>query len=323
MVLINFLFPIFNKGKKMKRLKNILLLTAILFSSVYATDYNRFNLSVQESYSNATKALQDKRWDDVIYFSSIINKNFADSSFAKDAIFYQGVAYYNIREYEMADKFFSSYLKDQVNQKYFQDIITYKFEIAEKFFAGEKKHLFGVKKLPRLFKAKDEALALYEEVIQAMPRSDMATQSLYAKGLILSGFEEWDDGIETLNQLITSFPKHELSSHAFLHMQKIYLNKASPKQQDSDLLDMAELNLQRFELAFPVDDKLDEAKEVFNQMKEKYATGLFEIGQFFERTKKINASVIYYSKIISAFPSTKSASLSSKRLEYLKNKKLI
>jgi outer membrane protein assembly factor BamD (BamD/ComL family) len=53
-------------------------------------------------------------------------------------------------------------------------------------------------------------------------------------------------------------------------------------------------------------------------MQEVYAKSFYEIGQFYERTKKPHASVLYYSKIIKTFPNTKSAELSKKRLKVLR-----
>ena len=60
------------------------------------------------------------------------------------------------------------------------------------------------------------------------------------------------------------------------------------------------------------------AEGLFADMQEVYAKSFYEIAQFYERTKKPNASVLYYSKIIKTFPNTKSAELAKGRLHVLR-----
>ena len=57
---------------------------------------------------------------------------------------------------------------------------------------------------------------------------------------------------------------------------------------------------------------------MYSEMLELYAQNFYEIGQFFERTKKPQAAVIYYAKIIKNYPTTKSAEISKKRLSVLR-----
>ena len=55
-------------------------------------------VSVQEYYSLLTKYFQEDNCKNLLYYSQIIIRNFADTSFAHDALYYQAVAYFNLKD---------------------------------------------------------------------------------------------------------------------------------------------------------------------------------------------------------------------------------
>ncbi len=96
------------------------------------------------------------------------------------------------------------------------------------------------------------------------------------------------------------------------------MTQCQEQYPDADFLDLAEINLRKFRQDFPSDERVAIVETMFADMQEIYARCFYEIGQFFERTKKPHASVLYYSKIIKTYPNTKSAELSKERLRALK-----
>ena len=52
-------------------------------------------------------------------------------------------------------------------------------------------------------------------------------------------------------------------------------------------------------------------------MQEIFAEHLMETGRFFQKTKKVPASIIYYSKVLSSYPDTKAAVEAKAKLETL------
>ena len=67
----------------------------------------------------------------------------------------------------------TQYLKDQHSPKFFEEAIQYKFDIAENYYNGVKKRLFGLKKTTKLQFAKDDALEIYEESVKSIPHHDL------------------------------------------------------------------------------------------------------------------------------------------------------
>jgi outer membrane assembly lipoprotein YfiO len=285
---------------------------------VYAADHSN-NHSVQECYSLFLQAFEEKKWKELINYTQKVLRQFPDTPFAEEARYYQGVAYFHLGDYDLSNSLFSSYLKQSSAPKFFEEALTFKFTIAEKFRGGTKRHLFGSRKLPSWASAKEEALKIYDEVAQALPAHEIAAKSLLSKGDLLLQTEEFAESISTLEGLTRNFPKSEEALKAFVLIGKNYLVQINPKQQDMDLLSKAEINIRKLKEAFPqAEDRIQEVVKMLDRMKEVYAGSLFEVAQFFERTKKKNAAVIYYSKIIAQYPQTKSAEKSQKRMTDLK-----
>jgi outer membrane assembly lipoprotein YfiO len=277
-------------------------------------------MTVQEYYSFLQQSVQNKKWPEVIQYCHKIKALFPSSPFTKEALYHEGEAYFQLQEYEKANEIFSKYLQEQPSAKFFEEVVTYKFLIAEQFREGVKKHLFGWGAMPKLESAVEDALKLYDEVLAVFPHHELAAKALFAKGSILLDTMDFSDSLASFQQLIRRFPKHELSIEAFLRMGEIYLKQCDPKRQDPNLINLAEVNFTHFKEAFPGETRIEEAQKMINEMKEIFAKGLFEIGAFFERTDKKQAAKIYYAKILTNFPETPSAKLSKERLDRLQKK---
>ncbi|MBS0652781.1 MAG: outer membrane protein assembly factor BamD [Verrucomicrobia bacterium] len=277
-------------------------------------------MSVQEHYSAAMDAYQEKDWEVVIRQATIVIKNFPTTPFAQDALYLLGVGYFQVREYELANQNLTAYLKKQTTPKYFEEAIQYKFKIAEKFHGGAKKHMLGWESMPKWVPAREEAIAIYDEVITALPHHELAAQALFGKAQLLLKDEEYKSSVETYQTLIRRFPKHPLAVESYIGIGQVYLMQSQDQYPDQDYLDLAEINYRKFRQDFPGEEKLGVAEGMLFEMKEIYASHLYEIGRFYERTGKPHASYIYYTRIIAKYPETKVSQLANRRLHKLNYK---
>jgi len=274
-------------------------------------------LSVQEHHSLLLESVEQEDWDGVIRQANVIVKNFPDTPFFQEAFYFLGVAYFKAQDFDLANKHLTTYLKKQSALHHFREAIELKFQIAEKFREGFRKHIGGYAFLPKWIPAKDEALKIYDEVISALPNDDLAARSLFGKGVVSLEDEEYTASIETYQTLIRRFPRHPLSPNAYVAIMRVYLEQSKARYPDANYLELAAINLRKFRQDFPLDERVQEAEIVFDELQEVFAHSFYEIAQFYERTKKPHASVLYYAKIVKAFPNTESATLSRKRLKKL------
>lgn len=270
-------------------------------------------MSVQEHHSAALEALHTKNWQELVRQATIITKNFPSTPFSNESYFFLGKGYLELKEYEQADHNLALYLKKQGMPKHFEDAMEGKLIIAEQFRLGAKKHLLGLNALPKWVPARDEALKIYDEVSTAMPNHELAARALLGKSLLLFDEDDFKPAVENLQILIRRFPKHELAAQAFVEIGRFYLKEVQEEFPDPDLLDLAEINLRKFTTEFPSDVRVEQAKEYLKEMQEFFAGNLFDTGQFFERTKKPHAALIYYARIVRDFPATHVAKRAQER----------
>jgi len=272
-------------------------------------------LPLQEHYSALMQAYEQQNWKELEKEALIISKSFPKTPYGRDALYFLGVSYFNQEDFELSNKQFKEYLTQEASPKYFEEAIQYKFEIADQYRNGARKHLLGMKSMPKWAPADDEALEIYDEVISALPHNEMAARALFGKAKIQAKGEDYRASIETYQTLIRRFTKHPLAVESYIGIGEIYLEQSKAEYPDPDFLDLAELNLRKFKTSFPSEEKIEIATENLRKMQDIFANSLYETAQFYERTKKWSAAKIYYTKILASFPDSTPATQSRSRLE--------
>lgn len=285
-----------------------------------ASQAERATKTAYDYYNEMLTAHQNKDWKGLILSSKMLLSSYDDSPFNAEAHYYKGVAYYHLADYDLANKSFTEYLRNETTPKFFEDAIEYKFQVAEKFYEGARKHFLGLEKLPKVIPARDEALEIYEEIITTLPRHDLTAKSLYKKGCLLYDFDDYKPSVEAFQILIRRFPKHYLAPEGFLGIQKVYLKQAQMEFPDPDILELAEINLYKFKESFPGESRIEQAKNMLVQMEDCFAEQLFETGSFYERTRKPEAAAIYYTNLIAQYPHSTYAPKAQKQLDKIHRK---
>lgn len=268
-------------------------------------------------YNMGVNAMNCCDWHEAAKQFHIASYNFPSTALGQEAFFYLGVAYYNLEDYDFANDAFSSYLKAYNTPQYFEEAIEYKFKIANLFRCGAKKRLFGFSCMPKWSSGSSLAIEIYDEVIVSMPCHELAVQSLYIKACLLWQNGCFRESVDTYHQLIRRFPKHELAPASYLNITKVYLEQTEIEFQNSDLLELANVVVRKFEIDFPGDPRVGEAESNLQKIKEIYACGLFETGRFYERTLRPCAAILYYKKALSCFPDTNVAQYCYQRIRVL------
>ncbi len=270
--------------------------------------------SVQEHYDLACSNLLEEAYAPALNDFLTIIYHFYESPFYSDSLYYAGVCYFNLKEYDLADRNFSLYLGLSGQLRYFEKVFEYKYLIAEAYRKGAFRHIFGVEKLPKILPSRGSALALYDEAIVAMPGNELAAKALYGKSKLLRKKREYQESIDALKTLTRRFPKHPLGAKAFILISKIYLEESRLESQNPDYLALAQLNIEKMKKSFPGDTQVEIAEKNLLEMQEVYSRSLFETGRFYERKKKFHAASIYYNDAIARYPLTQSAKNAEEKL---------
>ena len=304
-----------------------LALGSILFLSVslQAIEFKPFSFKsdqeateyYQSHYRDGINYYKQRRWRQSITEFEKLIYFFPEAREISPAYYYLGVAYFQIGEYDFANKAFSDYIKAPGHPEFFDNAVQYKFYIAESFSSGTRRRPLKFRYFPKWLPAKTMALSVYDEVIVALPSHELAANSLYSKGNLLASMRSYSESNEAFQMFIRRFPKHELVPQAYLKIGENYYEQSQYEVQNPDILALAEINSRRFKEEFPRDESYKILQEHLCKMKEVYAQGLADIGKFYEKLGRPAAAIIYYQAAIKDFPSTEVAKFCCTRLKKL------
>lgn len=289
----------------MKKIFCLLLCSTALFASAQkislAGDTYRPS---QDIYRALIAAFKQDNWDGVYRECNHMLKGHPESPFAQDARYYLAQALYKRHRFQESNDILTTFLSKEGSMKRFEEAMELKFRLANGYFRGKRDHLFGSKFFPCLLSVPEKTLSLYDEVITAMPRHDLAAKSLHQKGLFYLKNQDYKESLEELQALIRRFPKHPLAVEGYLSIHDVYLEKAQNEYANPDLLDLALINQRHFANHFPTEGRLKEGENKILQLKELLARDLMKVAAYYTKAKKQDAAKIYYSTIVARYPET-------------------
>lgn len=140
---------------------------------------------------------------------------------------------------------------------------------------------------------------------------------MFRKAGLLKDTKEFKSSVETYQNLIRRFPKNPLAPESYLQIAAAYLEQSRSQFPDPASLDLADINLRKFQMDFPGDPRIEDIEKTLMRMKNTFAKELYETAKYYERVKKIKAASIYYCSILIRYPNTKFAKQSQERLDAL------
>jgi outer membrane protein assembly factor BamD (BamD/ComL family) len=275
-------------------------------------------LPIQDHFNKGIECLKNKDYHEAVHQFKIVTVSFPDAELAYEAYYYLGISYYHAGDMDLANQSLSSYLKTPNNLKHFEQTFRYKLAIGDAFKNGAKKHMFGSKKMPQWFPAKEEAVKVYDEIITSLPNHEITSKALFSKAELLDEEGNFRASREAYQTLIKKFPKTPLAAASYVKISESLLKQVHAEFQNPDLLSLAELNIKKLKTSFPRGEaQIQKAESLFSEMQEIYAQGLYETGSLYERKKEPKASLLYYDSAVSQFPNTKIADKCRERIKAL------
>lgn len=258
--------------------------------------------NVQQKFSSLQHAVSQKEYHLVVDAGKAILAIAPQSPFASEATFCVGVAYFHLKDYDLANQYFSTFLEKYATPNYFEESVEYKYKIAYEFEMGSGRHMFGVEALPKWVNAWEDALEIYEEVIKTLPNSEVAGKALFRKAAMQYKERKAKESIETYRMITRKFPKHPLAPESYLEIAKILFNHSNNDYPDKDFLEQARMNAQRFRRDFPSEHRIQEVEKLLVQMEDVYAEDLWGSAKYFEKKKNFDAARLYLEKIARLYP---------------------
>ncbi len=274
-------------------------------------------LSIEEHYQRGIDALKAQQWDVAFQQFHIITVSFDGASLAQDAQYYLGVSLYELHDYDIANKEFTTYLKKTNAPAHLEDVYRYKLAIAQKLAAGAFCHLFGFNSLPKLQTGRSQALEIFDEVASGLPNHDLAATALLGKAKLLKYEEEYSEAIEVYQAAIRRFPGSAFALKAYQGISACFLDEIQRQPQNVDAIALAEINLKELTKDFPEAKELKVVDTNVASVKELHVKALYETGLLYERMSQPKAAVLYYHLALTKFPTSSIAPLCRERIKEL------
>lgn len=272
----------------------------------------------QEEYNQAVSAFQQKQWSAVKSHGKKVLAGFPEVPELSDIYYYIGVAYFNQKDYDMANRYFSEYLTKYASPHFFEDAIVHKYQIAAAFQKGSGKHLMGYEQMPQWQSAWEDAYAIYTEVISTLPRHEVAAKSLFHKAAMLRMDENYKEALNCYETLIRRFPKHPLAPDSYVEIAHMLYDQSKESFPDREFIEEASLNYKKFTEEFPSEPRLVEVKSILTQMEDRCAKELWESALYYAKKKKFASSILYCNSLAQKYPDSKYAYLAKEKATELR-----
>jgi outer membrane assembly lipoprotein YfiO len=272
----------------------------------------------KEQYDWAFKLYKDKEYSKAAEEFDKLVFNYPNSKYAPPSLYYRGICLEEIEYYYEAYRSYDRVLREYPTFKNIEEIIEREFKIGEKFLAGRKRKVMGVKIFPSL----DLAIEIFASIAEHAPFSEYGAKSQFNVGVALKKAERYTEAKEAFEKVILNYPNSEIVTRArfeaancsFLASGKSEYEQTATRQAIKELSQFLDEELQEEDLS-------QKAKEKLLLLQEKDAEHLYNIAKFYERMKKFKAAHIYYKEVIDKYPQTSFAAKAKEKLEKLKGEK--
>jgi len=270
---------------------------------------------VQEMLSAAEK----KNWKRVDKCCRILQRSGCSLPGATDALYYHALALYHKGSELEALEAMDSYLNQQA-PRYYMEAMELKLLVGESFAQGRKGPIFGIKGAPRIFQHRERGLQICEEVAAALPNHNLGARALMGQHHAHRSLCQFREAAEVIHRLIRKFPRDPIAQEAYVQLAAMFWDQSLTHFHDPNLLDAAELNLQKFRRAFPGSPRLKEVEALVEQLHERFAQGYLETAKFYKRINRPKSAAVYYAGILRQYPEAAVAEKARRSLQSISSR---
>jgi outer membrane protein assembly factor BamD len=158
-------------------------------------------------------------------------------------------------------------------------------------------------------------------VVQDAPYHDYAPLALMAAARTMQYLGDTEEAIDTLDQLINSYPQSALAPDAYLRLARAHAELVEGPAYDQAETKQAITYDEDFMILFPNDPKIGEAAQGLDRMKNMLAESKMQIGDFyFYKRDNYPAARVFYNEAITSYPNSEVAKRARLRLNEVEAK---
>jgi outer membrane protein assembly factor BamD len=214
-------------------------------------------------------------------------------------------------DYRAAHKTYQKLLNDYPGSEYGERALKADFTVGEQYLAGQKrKALWGllrVKDREAGVKIMDDMVSNYADT----PYAELAQMSKADYFFARGDFETAEQEYQTF---VTQFPNSGWRTRALLQSARAALASFPGIKFDDAGLLQAEERYNQFQRTAPEAAQQHAVPVILNDITAKRAEKSFEIGRFYDKSRRFKAAAYYYRATIRQWPETPAAAQAESRL---------
>lgn len=245
-------------------------------------------------------------------------RNWPFSDYAPEAQYLVGRCYEVRKKDEKAFKEYGKLVRSYPNTTNVNDVLTRQYEIAGRFLGGQWFKLWGV--IP-FFPSMEKTAALYQEIVNFGPYSPVGPDSQMKIGATREKQKNWEEAARAYEIAIYRYlDRPTIAADAFYKAGRAWEKQALEAEYDQSAAGKAITCFTDFAALFPNDPRTKDTGAAIAAMRTEQARGSFEIARYYEKRRRPQAALIYYSEVSRLQPDSKLAEQARQKLDELKQK---
>lgn len=240
------------------------------------------------------------------------------SDYAPKAQYLLGLTYEKKNQDEKAFKTYQTLLEKYPKLDNFEEVVGRQYEIANRFLGGQWFKLWGyVPFFPNMDKTSD----MYEKVIRNGPFTETAPQAQMKIGAAREKKSDYPLAVKAYERAADRYhDRQAVASDALYKSGLAYQKQTLEAEYDQGTAEKAMSAFGDFATLFPDDPRVPDAQKRIQELKAEQARGSFEIARFYEKKRRWDGALVYYSDVVEKDPNSKYAQEARKKIEVLRVK---
>ena len=251
----------------------------------------------QEQLSFALTFFEEENYKKALAEFKKLIKRYPKSEEAAEAQYYTGLALERLGKPYEAHLAYQKLIEKYPFSERIDEAIGRQYKIGERFMTDERKKILGIE-IP----VDRYAIEVFDDVIENAPYGEYASVAQYKIGLILKSLARFSEAKEEFEKVVLEYPESEWVEAAKFQIALCTERISLASAYDQQIAREAKGKFTEFVKAHPDAELTKEAQAQIEVLEDREARSNFEIGEFYERQKKIESAKLYYEYVFTSFP---------------------
>jgi outer membrane protein assembly factor BamD (BamD/ComL family) len=205
----------------------------------------------------------------------------------------------------------------------YNEVLWRQYEIANRFLGGQFFRVFWGY-LP-LYPSMDETAKMYGKIVANGPFSEVAPHAQLSIGAAREKQKDYESAVKAFESAADSYyDQPVIVADAMYSRGYCYQKQAASAEYDQGTAAQAIAAYTDLKTLFPDDKRVPEVDKAITTLKAQQVHSSFEIAQFYENSKTLNAeqrrsgAIVYYNEVLQLDPNSPYAAPARQRIEVLK-----